>query len=578
MDPEQNQQPQVETKAEAPALEQITEPQPAKKTPIASSRWQRFRGWYGSHKKYVIPATVLLILLILVAVPWSRYKAAGIVLKKNFTIEILDASSRSPVSGATVSTGSASSQTDGNGRATLHLSAGSQSLLISKKYYREQRAKILVPILSQKTTPAIAVEATGRQVKIVVKNLITHKTLGDVDIKIADITAKTDKNGEAVIVLPPGTEEQKATLGLEGYSAAEVSVKISAAEVLENNFNLTPAGKVYFMSKRTGKLDLMKANLDGSEAKVVAAATGKERDYDTVLLPSPNWKYVALFARRTTSYPTPQIYILSTEDDELLGVDNSSADYTLYGWSGDNLIYTVSRSDLPEWQTGRDKLKSYNAATGKITLLNQNSAVGDSNTSAYEYYTFVMVSGEDVIYAKNWTLVYDEESGYPEALVAGKKNTLSVISASGQGSKQITSYELNPEIQYSRHSPRGFYIWQDYDEDKFYDYTVGSAAPKAVSLDTDEFYDAYKTFYVSPSGKKALWAEARDGKFTIFVSDAEGLNAKTIASLDKFNVYGWYNDDYVLVTKDDSELYIMGAEGGKPVKITDFHPTAYSGY
>ncbi|MBI2007802.1 hypothetical protein HYS85_00995 [Candidatus Saccharibacteria bacterium] len=578
MDDEQK--PQISTGPQQieSTLQQPAEPQPAKKIPIGGSRWQRFRNWYGSRKKWAIPATVLLVLLILAAVPWSRYKAAGLVVKKDFTIEILDSTSRSPVSGATVSAGSISSQTDGNGRAALRLSAGHHSILISKKYYEAERASVLVPILSQKSTPAIEVDATGRQVKIIVKNLISQKILGDVDIKVADITAKTDKNGEAIVVLPVGTPEQKATLGLAGYNNLEVTVKISSSEVLVNNFALTPAGKIYFISKRTGKLDLMKANLDGSEAKVVVAATGKERDYDTVLLPSPDWKYVALLARRTTTYPTPQLYILSTEDDELLGVDNSDADFSLAGWSGNNLIYTVIRSDLPEWRTGRDKLKSYNASTGKITLLNQNSAVGDSITSAYEYYTFVVISGENIIYAKNWTLVYDDESGYPESLVGGKKHTLSAISAAGQGYKQIASYELNQELQYSRHSPTSFFIWQRFDEEKFYDYAIGAAAPKSVSIDSDEFYDAYKTFYVSPSGKKALWAEARDGKFTIFVGDTNGLNAKTVASLEQYDAYGWFNDDYILVAKDGSELHIMSAEGSKPVKITDFQPTAYTGY
>ena len=578
MDDEQK--PQIPTGPQQiePTLQQPAEPQPAKKIPIGGSRWQRFRNWYGSHKKWAIPATVLLVLLILAAVPWSRYKAAGLVVKKDFTIEILDSTSRSPVSGATVSAGSVSSQTDGDGRAALRLSAGRHNILISKKYYEAERASVLVPILGQKSTPAIELDATGRQVKIIVNNLISQKILGDVDIKVADITAKTDKNGEAIVVLPVGAQEQKATLGLAGYNNSEVTVKISSSEVLVNNFTLTPAGKVYFISKRTGKLDLMKANLDGSEAKVVVAATGKERDYDTVLLPSPDWKYVALLARRTTAYPTPQLYILSTEDDELLGVDNGDADYSLVGWSGNNLIYTVIRGDLPEWRTGRDKLKSYNAGTGKITLLNQSSAAGDSNTSAYEYYTFVMISGEGIIYAKNWTLVYDEESGYPESLVEGKRHTLSVISAAGQGYKQIASYELNQELQYSRHSPTGFYIWQRFDEEKFYDYTIGAAAPKSVSIDSDEFYDAYKTFYVSPSRKKTLWAEARDGKFTIFVGDINGLNAKTIASLDEYDVYGWFNEEYILVTKSTSKLHIMSSEGSQPVKITDFQPTAYVGY
>ncbi len=551
-------------------VEQPEESPPPKPEVMSKSRWQRLRNWYLARKKWTIPVTVVLIVLILAAVPWTRYKAAGIVVKKNFTVEILDSTSRSPVSGATVKVGSASSQTDGNGRATLRLSAGNHAVLITKKYYKELRANILVPILSQKNTPAIEVDATGRQAKIIVKNLISQKTLGDVNIKIADITAKTDKNGEAIVVLPVGEEEQKATLALEGYNDSGITVKVSSTEVLENNFNLTPAGKVYFISKRTGKLDLMRANLDGTEAKVVLAGTGSERDYDTVLLPSPNWKYVALIARRSTAYSTPQLYVLSTADDKLLDVDKNEADISLAGWSGDNLIYSISRRDLPQWQTGREKLKSYHAATGKSTLLDQCTATGDATASAYEYYGFIMVSGENVVYGKGW-YAPDESA---DDLLGGKKASLSTILANGQAYKQIASYEVIDTIQYSKHSPSAVYVWQKTaNEDKFFDYTAGSAAPKIVNLDSEAFYESNRAFYLSPSGKKSIWAESRDGKYTIFVGGANGLNPTTIASLIEYDAYGWFNDDYILVTKDGSELHIMSAEGGKPVKITDFQPT-----
>lgn len=561
---------------ESPPPQPSEESQTPKASAMGESRWQRLRDWYISHKKWTIPATVVLILLIFAAVPWTRYKAAGIVVKKSFTVEIIDSTSRSPVSGATVKAGSASSQTDGNGRATLRLSAGNHTVLITKKYYKEHTANILVPILDQKNTPAIKVDATGRQAKIIVKDLISQKTLGDVNIKIADITAKTDKNGAAIVVLPVGAQEQKATLALEGYNDSGVTVKVSSTEVLENNFNLTPAGKVYFISKRTGKLDLMKSNLDGSEAKVVVAGTGNEHDYNTALLPSPSWNFVALVARRSTVYSTPQLYVLSTADDKLLDVDSGEADISLAGWIGDNLIYSISRRDLPQRQTGREKLKSYHAATGKSTLLDQCTATGDATASAYEYYSFVMVSGEKIVYGKGW---YTSDEDLASGLLSGKKSSLLAISADGQEFKQIATYDTNDTIQYSKHSPSAVYVWQKTDgSDKFFEYTAGSAALKPVNIDSETFYESSRAFYLSPSNKKSVWAESRDGKYTIFVGDANGSNPATIASLIEYDVYGWFNDRYILVVKGGSELNAMSAEGGKPVKITDFQPTAYGGY
>jgi hypothetical protein len=576
MDDEQKSQTQTEPQEIEPVPEQKTEPQSAKKITIGGSRWQRFREWYGDHKKWAIPATVLVVLLILAAVPWSRYKTAGLVVKKNFTIEILDSTSRTPVSGATVSVGSLNSHTDGNGRATLHLSAGNHAIQISKKYYQDQKVNILVPIFGQKPAPTLSLTATGRQVKITVKNVITQKALTDVDIKAANTTAKTDKNGETIMVLPAGEAEQKATLSLKGYNESEVTLKVDDSAVEENNFTLTPAGMVYFLSDDAGRLNVIKANLDGSDEKVVVAGTGKERDYDTLLLPSPDWKYVLLQARRTTNYSTAQLHILSTEDDKLLSVDSGNADYIPIGWAGDNLIYYSIRNDFPDWQVGRDKLKSYNAGTGKITLLDQTSAVGDSSTSFYEHYAFIMTAGESVYYAKDWSSSDETPS---EGLIENKKNSLSVISATGQGHKQLASYAANDYIRYARLSPATFYIWQQTDSsNKFFEYSVGAASPKTTIIDEDRFYDFGEIFYASPSGKKSLWVEHLDGKHTVLVSDANGLNADSIASASKYIPYGWFSDDYILVTKDGEELYVMSAEGGKPVNITDSQHTVYSGY
>jgi hypothetical protein len=560
-----------EQKSEIPAE---IPPEPAV-IPTETSRWRRYSAWYGSHKKLAVPATILLLAFIWLAIPWSRYASAGLVVKKDFAFTVMDAASHSPVSGATVTSGSKSAQTDGNGKASLRLSAGSHKLSITKKYYKDQQASVTVPILSQKSTPSFDFTATGRQVKIVVKNLINQQNLSDVNIKVADITATTDSGGEALVVLPAGSTEHPAVLTHEGYNDSSVTVTVSASSVTENNFNLTPAGKVYFISKRTGKLDLMKTNLDGSDAEVVAAATGREHYYDTQLMVSPDTKYVALLSRRSTDYNSAQIYVLSTANDKLLGVDNAKADFGLVGWAGSNLIYTVNRTSLPEWQPGYYKLKSYDAATGKITLLNQSSAAGDETAYGSEYYPFIMLSGQNVIYAKSWSLYYEDE--LPEPL-QGKQNTLSLIAADGQGYKRIAAYSTDDYIEYVQHSPNAAYIWQtpyEGGEDKFYEYIAGASAPTTVQLDSDQFYDEQKTSYTSASSQKTLWSEARDGKYSLFVGDSAGLNPKTILPLGKYDAYGWYGDDYILVTKNGTELYIMDANGGKPIKITDFEPTGY---
>ena len=62
------------------------------------------------------------------------------------------------------------------------------------------------------------------------------------------------------------------------------------------------------------------------------------------------------------------------------------------------------------------------------------------------------------------------------------------------------------------------------------------------------------------------------------VDNGDGFNPVTVTEIDVYDIYGWYGDDYLLLNDDDTTLYIMNVEGGIPIKIAKFHPTAYYSY
>jgi hypothetical protein len=563
-----------------PAEEPVADPEPEPKSeepkPV-SSHWRhlhRFKAWYGSHKKWSIPATVIIVLAILGAVPFTRYHAAGLVLKKDFTIQVTDSVASTPVSGATVSAGSISATADGSGKATLRgVKVGPHSFLISKKYYKDGRISAVVPILRQKTTPSVLFVATGRQVKIKVTNLISGKVLGAVEIQVAGTTAKTASDGTATAVLPADASTQKATLSLDGYNDASVTVKISNKDVAENDFKLTPAGKVYFLSKRTGSLDVMKANLDGTSAETVIAGTGNEEQGNTFLQQSPDGKYVALVAKRTATDPTPQLYVLATADDKLLQADSGNAVFNMTGWVGDSLVYTVARQDLPAWQQGLNKLKSYDATSGKNTLLDQ-SAGSDAAAGVNENYQMVMISGNNVVYGKTWSYTADATN------LTGKHASLQIIGIDGQNHQSVATYLATDIVQFVPHSPVALYISDetaDLATTTYFDYTAGGV-PKQVSLSGNQLYAGSYLYFFSASGSQTFWSEPRDGKYALVLGDSNGASPKTIQNLSDYSAYGWYTDNYLLVTKSASELYIMDTHGDPAIKVTDFQPAYGGGY
>ena len=531
------------------------------------SKISRFKAWFLSRKKWTIPASVLILVMIVSAIPLTRYKIAAIALKNDFSLQVVDDATARPVSDALVVAGNVQAITNGSGEATLkNLPVGQKTLTITKKHYRGTNYSYLVPIMDQKTKPRVSLTATGRQVSVKVHNFVNQKPLSGVSIKADDAEATTDEDGNALLVLPAQAKEQEAQLSLKGFNQSTVTLSVTEEDNNERNvFKLVPAGKVYFMSKRTGKLDLMKSNLDGSEATVVLAGTGHEQEYKTSLSPSPDWKYVALVTRRSPNDATPQLYMINTEDDKLTNVDNGNSEFYLYGWSSGNLIYEVTRNDVPIWQQGKNKLKSYDAANSRLTMLDQ-SAGSDETLNAGESYIGVGITGDTVVFAKSWY------GHYYASDLSGKQHSLHTISASGANHKTVSTYDA---VKYSIHlrqpGPSQYYLSQTSENEPrvYYEFSPGGQ-PKTINIDEDKFYDSMPTYIFSAAGKKVAWSEPRDGKEAIIVSDSRGQNSTVVANLEDHSIFSWFGDSYLVLSKKSNELYVMDAAGGDPVRITSY--------
>jgi len=566
--------------------EPVIEDQPSKAPDSeGNSKFDRFKFWYSHRKKWTIPASVLIFLLVLGAIPITRNNIAGLVLKKDLSIKVLDATANTPVSGATVASDGVSAQTDGTGKAVLHhLKPGHHKLSLSKKYYQDRVVDSSVSLFGAVKVTAIDLTATGRQVKITVTNLITKQTLANVDIKVADISAKTDNSGSATVVLPVGSGEQKASLSLDGYNDSKVSVKASNDKIQENNFALTPTGQVYFLSKLSGKIDVVKTNLDGSSRQTVLAGTGNEQDQGTVLLASRDWKYLALLSRRAGS--SASLYLINTSDDSLTTMDEGDADFSLNGWVGDNFVYTVTRNGTQLWQANRQVIKSYSAPAKKAITLDQTTASG-SGSSDYitELIGGVYAYNDQVFYIKNWTSSY---TGSSSAELSTKQATLNSVKPDGSAKKAIKSFGLatgttaiDITLEERVANPEQVNLkFSDGTKDNFYVYANGQVKDQP-SQTSDGFYSAsYSTYLQSPSGDNTFWSDPRDGKNTLFIGDDSGQNAKQLATLSDYNTYGWYTDNYLLVSKNSSELYAMSKDGKNAIKISDYHKPAltFNGY
>jgi hypothetical protein len=524
----------------------------------------------------VIPATVLVILAVLYAVPFTRYALAGMMVQKDIDLIVQDTSTSKPVSNADVTLGGKYAKTDNQGKIHVRVKPGKHTVRIQKKYYKDYAQDVTVPIGKLGQPYHAQMTATGRQVPVSVTNKITGKPLENALVKVLDTEGKTDKDGKLTLVIPADKAKVEADLSANGYNTGKATVTVTEQETKENAYQLTPSGKVYFLSKKSGKIDVVKTDLDGTNRQVVLAATGKENDTDTVLLAARDWKYLALKAQREGD--KAKLYLIDTTTDKLTTIDEGDATFNPVGWYNERFIFTVNRNKK-SWETKQQALKSFDAKVGQLKILDETLGEGVPNGYDYAFeninYTYILEN--EIVYTKTWSMNYN-------ARAAGKSTTINSIRPDGSGKKILHSVALSPTFAYASldarlYEPGELYFSHYNSENKyvFYEYEDG-AFKEAKDVTADIFNKPYPTYLLSPSGKQTFWSESRDGKGTFFVGTAVGDDGQELGALSEYTAYGWYGDDYLLLSKKNSELFIMGKEkGATPQKITDYHKPEFNG-
>jgi hypothetical protein len=516
---------------------------------------------------------------VLYAIPATRYGILGQFIKRDASFVVVDSETKKPVTQATVSLGGLEAKTDNKGRVTIgNVPVGEYTATIKKKHYEDQSKSYDVPIFGNTSELSVDLKALGRQVSLSVVNLITKAALAKAELTVGEASVITDSDGKATIVLPTDQPTQKGTLKLDGYNTADVQITVTdQADV--NILTLTPAGSVFYLSKATGKINVMKSNLDGTAVKTVIEATGSESDSDTVLLAARDWKYLALFARRDSS-KKGQLFLVNAATGKLSVIDEGiTASFQAVGWSGHRFLYTVDRDKQP-WEDKQRALKSFDADSGKAGVLDETQGYGTSHQHYQrEYLTGAYIIGDTVAYVKTWS-----SSGYGP--MASKKST--IVSMKADGNQKQTLKEFTAEnfisIDARTFSPKSVTYRVDIDGggESYYEYSGGKVEP--ASSTTDKFYAQYPTYLISPNNEMALWSEPRNGKTAVMVGDDDGKNEKILANEADYAAYGWYGDDYILVSKNGSELYVaskdIAFDMAAPLKITNYHKPAltYPGF
>lgn len=567
----------------------------------------KFRTIYNkilSNKKLSIPLSVVLFFIIIFSIPFTRYNLMGLVISRDVIVTVTDSETAGPVSLAKVEIDGKTSETDAAGVAVIkNVKLGNRNVTITKAQY-ESKAQRFVAKLIAKNSVEVKLVATGRQAEVTIVNRISQTKLAEAKITAGESTAKTDGEGKAMLVVPASVTEQEIEISLDGYNTKKTKISISPSEVSKTTIEITPTGKIYFLSKRTGKLDVMKSDLDGENQEVILAATGQENEVETRLYSTKDWKYLALQARRDSG--NAKLYLIRTEDNSIEVIDQGDAIFNVTGWDDHHLIFELVRNSIPYWQEKHNAVKIYNADDNTLTLIDESKAQGDDQ---YTYinsnmYPLGVVDGK-LIYYNIWqyntynygTALYygDKTSTISESTMTGEKRVLKeFIHADKDGTGAPILGTLRGYFMYASATPQPNSLYlhimsQDADPQKNYYFEFLDGELKETSaaeayFTKGNYYD-YPTYLQSPDKSKVLWSENRDGKLVQFIADdslgnqvnlAATLKEKTGFDLSEFKAYGWFGEGYVLLSKNDSELYIMSKDAtAAPVKVTDYHRPEY---
>ena len=182
-------------------------------------------GWIKS-KPFIISVSIALIVVLLLAVPLTRYQILGLFVKGKYSLNVIDSQTGSPVIGADVVIKNKHYTTNSQGAINISTNVGNQSLNINKKYYATYNAKILIP-LSQKKPQVINLVATGRMVSIKVINKINKSPVTDILVTADGTSTKTDASGNASIVLSASNQTTKGIISGKGYNTQNVTINTS---------------------------------------------------------------------------------------------------------------------------------------------------------------------------------------------------------------------------------------------------------------------------------------------------------------------------------------------------------------
>jgi hypothetical protein len=508
-------------------------------------------GWYAwwdnKWSRYgTIVFGVLLALLVLFVRPVRNLVLNTIGVRSSVLVSVVDGASNLPLQNAVVSVDGVTGKTDEKGQVRLvgiHL--GSWEVDIHKLAFAGMKKQVDFGMRIV-DMGEITLKPTGQKLSFELVDYLSDKPLVDVSVTSGEATAKSNKDGKAILTIAPGSSDN---IKISSETVRTEEVELSEAQNGTVKRKLVPAARAVFISKTSGKYDVYKMYADGKNREVLLAGTGLETQAIT-LLPKSTGDKVAVVStrddkRNKDGYLLSGLFVVDTESGAQVNLEYAEQ-ITLLGWRGDTLLYRQTVAGASAANPNRQKIIAYDfAANKRFQLASANYFVGEYLIRNTVYY---IVSATD----------------------PNTKATFAQVNVDGTGKKTLYNGDAWSLF-------RGDYTKLKFQSptNKWYEYTLGATAP-VESTPPVEYSSLY--FVDSPDLKTSAWVDVRDNQGVLLLRNlGDGKDAELALQRNMQAPVYWLGDKAVVYrVNGSSEVadYVVSVDGGAARKIADVSMTA----
>ncbi len=507
-------------------------------------------GWWRNRRaRAVVLGSVFVLLIAAALTPTSRYLVLNTVgVRVSTSVRVLDESTLLPLKNVEVSVGETRVKTDENGAAKLdQLKLGPAEIKIHKRAFAPESRRATLGWGSNQSGD-FKLRPTGTQYSFDVHDFLSTKPINKAEATSDDANAFSDADGKILLTMDEPADEFKVMIRYEGYRQEELTVNADSVDVMK--VDLAPARPHVFISERSGKYDVYRVDADGKNEQLVLKGTGNERQ-DMTLAVHPTKDTVALVSTRSgertkSGFMLSSLTLINLKDKSTKAVAQSEK-IQLVDWAQDRLVYVQIAEGASAVHPRRHRLMSYDTRNGQVIEI-----------AASNYFNDVMMVQGKVYYAPSGLY----QNGVDVSLFA--------INPDGTNRQVVLDKET---WNLFRTSYGGISIavpgaWYEYDLSR----------QSLKTLDGEPADTTNRIYVDSPTTKKSLWIDMRDGKGALMAYDQESGNETALETKSGLAPpLVWLNDKTAVFrvrTNQETTDYAVSLDGGESKKIRDVTNTS----